>query len=281
MKQNIKYVAINADTKEGKQILESSKKAVYELDPELFTFGGAGFQDYLKADFAGELADDPIFFYNKKDGKKLTKQNVDPVFDDACYAQINVISTVKAYYDANGEFHKRSSRYRLVLKDTAAKKSVSRLHKGDRVSGSGTIISFSQRNPNNPSKGMGFWYIEVDSITVNPYKTISRGAQEAFAEASQIKHQYKDANEIMADYTLSKEEKYELLSQLYDSKNENQSEQVVQQSKSIISSEPIDPDYPAPENPQNHFVGFENKNQPKEETIVSNDTLKKVFNNSL
>ena len=307
MKKNIKYVAVNMDTNEGKELLNSSKNVVHELDSELFTFGNAGHIDDLTATFAGQLADDPICYYKRKEGQMI-KKGQDPLTDDQASYQVNVISTVKTWYDANGEIHKRSSRYRLNFRKTGFKKVISKLHKGDRISGMGKIYSYSGRNPENPEKSVQFWYIEPETITVNAYKTLSKEAEDAFENKSQTKRQYHDFNEIMNDASLSKEEKWQLLRDLNEKKeseNAQEKEQVRSQyeasneapqpqSNANFSNENSvpepteevaqnwnEPNYPEPEDPNNQFFGPQENEDYKFESRpqnIDNQQLKNAFN---
>lgn len=308
-KNNIKYVAVNMDSNEGKELLKSSSNAVQEIDSELFTFGNAGHLDDLTATFAGQLADDPICYYKKKEGETIQKGK-DPITDDKASFQVNVISTVKTWYDANGEIHKRSSRYRLNFRQTGFKKIISKLHKGDRVSGEGKIYSYSGRNSENPEKGVQFWYIEPDSITVNPYKTISKTAEDAFAKQNSSKRKYNDFNDIMSDDTLSRDEKWQLLQELNQKKeSENTQEKENARSQYEHYNEPSqadngqntfvdapqpteevsqnwnEPNYPEPENPNNQFYGpndqqAENYGSTTQSENIDNQQLKNAFNQS-
>lgn len=275
MKNNIKYVAINMDSAEGRKLMDSSKTAIYEIDADLFTFNGAGFNDYLRAEFAGELADDPLPIYIKKAGQSLDKGN-DPLNDKNCYYQVNIISTIDTWYDENGEIHHRSSRSRIVFKGRM-KKIIARLHKGDRISGTGNIYSFSERDVEDPRRGRGYWYIEANSVTVNAYKTISKGARDAFSKNKSQKI-YRDANEVMSDYTLSKKEKYAILADLYADNPENDQRKL--DTRPVFKETDFhQPNYQSPENPNYRFDApteelFENIDKP---ITISNDELKNSF----
>lgn len=197
MKEDYKVVLVNTKDPEGMKIMNSSSKVVKEVPSDYFKFQNAGQHDYCRTEISGQLADDPAFYFRKRDTSSRKKG--DKFTDPSVFVNINIIATTEMYQD------KRTGEVRQISSNVSArsfleydKRALSLLHKGDRISVTGDLRTYQSKN-----RMKTWFYIKIKTFTVNPYKTISNMANTAFDAQEPARR----TNDILADYRITNDEK--------------------------------------------------------------------------
>lgn len=197
MKEDYRVVLVNTNDPEGMKIMNSSSKVVKEVPSDYFKFQNAGQHDYCRTEISGQLADDPAFYFRKRDTRSRIKG--DKFTDPSVFVNLNIIATTEMYQD------KRTGELRQISSNVSArsffeydKRALSLLHKGDRISVTGDLRTYQSKN-----RMKTWFYIKIKTFTANPYKTISNMANEAFDAQEPARR----TNDILADYRISNDEK--------------------------------------------------------------------------
>ncbi|TDN00580.1 hypothetical protein [Lactobacillus crispatus] len=197
MKEDYKVVLVNTKDPEGMKIMNSSSKVIKEVPSDYFKFQNSGQHDYCRTEISGQLADDPAFYFRKRDTNSRKKG--DKFTDPSVFVNLNVIATTEMYQD------KRTGELRQISSNVSArsfleydKRALSLLHKGDRISITGDLRTYQSKN-----RMKTWFYIKIKTFTVNPYKTISNMASEAFDAQEPARR----TNDILSDYRISNDEK--------------------------------------------------------------------------
>lgn len=235
--KNIKYIAIDMDKDSSRQFIEEHKSDICDIDADLLDYSYAGFGGYMDISFVGQLADDPIIFCEKRMGQNPThiNQSSDKSKDPNWKVSVNIISPVKKWYDKEtDDWHVVTSKARIVCTSTIDKKKLQKLHKGDSISGKGILRTYSQRDPQDPTCGRGYWYIDVDSnsLAINAYKTIKQHAMDTFCKTSQLSSDIMAPNDILSNDSLTTEQKYSALQQ-----NIEHQQKIISQLKNELQSD--------------------------------------------
>lgn len=197
MKEDYKVVLVNTKDPKGMKIMNESSHVVKEVPSDYFKFQNAGQHDYCRVHINGQLADDPAFYFRKRDAK--SKRQGDNFTDPSVFVNINIIATTETYHDRyTGELRQVSSNVSARSFLEYDKRALSLLHKGDRISVTGDLKTYQSKD-----RQKTWFYIKIKTFTVNPYKTISNMASDAF----DVHEPARRTNDIISDYRISNEEK--------------------------------------------------------------------------
>lgn len=229
MDKDYKVVLINTKDHDGEKILNESKKVVQQVPDDYFKFQSVGQHDFCNISLSGQLADDPAFYFKKKDCN--SKRQGDNFTDSSVFVNLNIICTLRTYHDKYGQLKEVTSNVSARSFREYDKRALALYHKGDRVTVQGSLRTYSARDASK-----SWFYVEINSFTVNPYKTISKMASDAFDAKEPIRR----TNDILADYRISNEEKkaqLEWTNLQKDKKLKEQKEKIARLQKELLDNQ--------------------------------------------
>lgn len=218
MDKDYKVVLVNTKDPDGEKILNQSKDVVRQVPDEYFKFQSVGQHDFCDVSLSGQLADDPAFYFKKRD--RNSRRHGDNFTDNSVFVNLNIICTLRTYHDKYGQLKEVTSNVSARSFREYDKRALALYHKGDRVTVQGSLRTYSDRDASK-----SWFYIEINSFTVNPYKTMSKMASDAFDAKEPVRR----TNDILSDYRISNEEKksqLEWINLQKDRKLKEQEEQI-------------------------------------------------------
>lgn len=196
MDKEYKVVLVNTKDPDGEKILNESKHVVRQVPDDYFKFQSVGQHDFCHISLSGQLADDPAFYFRKRD--RNSKRQGDNFTDPSVFVNLNIICTLRTYHDKYGQLKEVTSNISARSFREYDKRALALYHKGDRVTVEGSLRTYSAKDASK-----NWFYVEINSFTVNPYKTFSKMASSAFDTHEPIRR----TNDILADYRISNDEK--------------------------------------------------------------------------